>query len=89
MNALATISLSNETLYMQSEQSEVVMDIIKHSLITNNINPILLPPIIEALSKVNNGSGWGKVEVEIRNHQAWMCRGIDDRLLEINLGGGD
>lgn len=80
--------LSNNELYLKTIATlDPELYLIKSKLATTGVNPAIIPAIIEALDQVNRGSGWGKVEVEIRDHKAIKCRGIDDRLLELELTG--
>ena len=90
-NSLVSVSRRD----MERENEDILMDSlakldpvlfrIRRTLIDNSINGELIPPIIEAMAQVDAGSGWGKVEIEIRDHKAVKCRGIDDRLLELEL----
>lgn len=76
----------NEALFLDSlAKIDPMLWRIKIKLAQLNINPEIIPPVIEAIYQIHAGSGWGKVEIEIRDHKAIKCRGIDDRLLELDL----
>jgi len=87
MNSLVTVKeQTNDELFMESLKSlDPNLWLIKTFLLKHKVNPLILPSVIEAVSRVDGGSGWGSVTVEIRDHRAIKCRGIDDKLLELEI----
>ncbi len=78
--------INNEEVFMKS-LAEIDPELwrIKKKLLEYEINPALFPTIIEAFGQILQGSGWGKVEIEIRDYKAIKCRGIDERLVEVMI----
>lgn len=92
-NSLVSISYEQ----IEKENDELFMDslakldpdlwLIKSYLVSNGINPAIIPPIIDQLARLEEGSGWGTVTLVIREHRVVKCQGMDDRL--VNLAVGD
>lgn len=77
---------ANNSIYLDAlRQIDPVLFEIKQTLSELNINPSILPSVIKSLSQINTGSGWGKVEIEVRDKKVIKCRGVDEKLLEISL----
>jgi hypothetical protein len=95
MNSLPSLVSVTEADF-DAFNSEVFLDmlsrvdptlwIIKTYLMEYGVNSALIPAVVEQLARVDQGSGWGKVIIEIREHKAIRCQGIDDRLLNLDLG---
>ena len=58
---------------------------IKSYLLSTHINPVIIPAIIEQMARVDQGSGYGQVRIEIKEHRAVRCEGLDSKLLNLNL----
>jgi len=77
---------SNNQLFMQSLATlDPSLWRIKSYLLQYKINAEILPAIIEQLWRVDSGSGYGKVTIEIKEHRAVRCEGTDSKLLNLDL----
>jgi len=81
----------NNTIFMDSlAKIDPELWRIKTYLTTLKINPAILPPLIEQISKIGEGSGWGEVVLKIQKRRVIRCLGVDDKLLNLDLeDGGD
>jgi len=59
--------------------------LIKSYLLRYKLNPAIIPPYIEQLARVDQGSGWGKIVTEVREHRAVFCEGTDSRKLDLEI----
>lgn len=50
-----------------------------------DVNPAILLTYIEHLGRINEGSGWGKINTDIRDHKVAFCEGTDSRLLDLEI----
>lgn len=81
MNSLPTTN--NTAAYMVLlETLDPELHMIKTFLLRYGVNGSVLPFVIETMSRVNQGTGWGTVEIEMRNHQAIRVRGVFDNLIK-------
>lgn len=59
---------------------------IKIKLLETEVNPDIMPAIIEAVSYIANTTKWGKVEVNIENGVVTITSGHIYRRLDIDIG---
>jgi len=59
---------------------------VKSHLLDTGVNPDVLPSIIRALSKIDGGSGWGRVIIEVREHRVIKCDGVESNLVDLEIG---
>ena len=76
----------NQKLFMDSlSKLDPDLWLIKNYLVRNKINPALLPPVIDQLSRIAKGSGYGEVRIVIKEQRVYKCIGQDDRLLDLEI----
>jgi hypothetical protein len=84
--SLVNIQASNTTIFMYMlSKFDDDLHKIKDKLDQTSINPKVICSIIDALKQINDCSGWGKVEIEVREYKITKCKGITDKLLELNI----
>lgn len=77
---------SNKKLFLDSLAAlDPDLWLIRTYLDRYKVNPALIPVYIEHLSKIHDGSGWGKIVTEIRDHKVIFCEGTDSRLLDLEI----
>lgn len=91
LNSLVSLSEGqlnqyNDEIFMDSlARLDPELWLIKSYLLRYRLNPAIIPTYIEQLARVDQGSGWGKIVTEIREHRAVFCEGTDSRRLDLEI----
>jgi hypothetical protein len=78
--------IQNDAIFMEALikiDPQLVM--IRNYLNYTQINPDVLPPILDQLSLLLKGGGYGQVVIEVVDGKVTYCRSIGDRKVDLDL----
>lgn len=86
LTSIASVSLKEVNKFAEMLAAlDPELWLIKNYLVRTNINSAIIPPIIDQLARINDGSGWGEVRITIRENKVIKVIGQDDKLLDLQI----
>lgn len=76
----------NDQIFMEAlKKFDPELSMIKLYLMHTRINPQILPVVLDQLSMIDRGSGFGSVIINIFDRKVVSIRGTDDRAVDFNV----
>lgn len=76
----------NEQLYLNNlAKIDPSLWRVKASLLHNNVNPDVLPPVIEAIAHVYHATRYGDIIITMENGVITVTKGVASRKVEISV----
>ncbi len=85
MNGNTTVQQNNQEQYWSViQQLDPELYLIRIAIQETGINPMILPKIIRAISNLNIGTGYGRVQVFMTNHKVTQVKNEESDTLNEN-----